>query len=796
MQSSSSPMAQPEAIVEWLKEMGYQPQGQYHSSIKPLPSPEALKKICRGNMVPVWNFLLHRVKSEKTTEKTRRNIMVHGSTGVEGLDKSKGSKEDSRKGRKKVEGKEGIHKGQALEGNEARERAIREREVAEREVETLRNVLQRQRKDLRGKMLEVSREEAERKRMLDEKANHRHKQVMLEAYDLQCEEAAKIFAEYHKRLQEYVNQAREARRLKVGSSSDVLDDFHAVSDKGSIYATVKGNKTADDVILIESTRERNIRKACEGLAAHMIEKLRNAFPAYDGTGIHPNPQIEAAKLGFDFDGEIPDDVKAIALESLRGPPQLLHAITTYTSRVKSLIKRETEKIDVRADAELLRYKFENNRVTDAASPDGSSHLQFQVYGNGKLGIDVSTKGKHNQLLERQKAHLQQFIATEDALNKAAEARNTCSKLIRRLEGSEDGASTHSVGGSLQNVGSLRHFELEVWAEERKAAGLRASLNTLTCEMTRLNKLCTEWKEAEASLRKKWKKIEEFDARRSELETIYTTLLRANMDAAAFWDQQPLAAREYASSTIIPACRAVLEKSAGSKDLIEREVSAFCQSPDNSLYMLPSTPQGLLESFGATGSTGPEAVAAAEKNAVMLTARAGARDPSAIPSICRVSAALQYHAGLESSDAGLASVLESLEFCLKLRGSEASILEDLSKAINQVHTRQDLVDSGRSLLSHAHRAQQEYERITTFCLNLATEQDKIIMEKWLPELRKSVLDAQKCLEDCKRVRGLVDEWWEQPAATAVDWITVDGQNVAAWLNLVKQLQMVFYDKELL
>jgi hypothetical protein len=55
-------------------------------------------------------------------------------------------------------------------------------------------------------------------------------------------------------------------------------------------------------------------------------------------------------------------------------------------------------------------------------------------------------------------------------------------------------------------------------------------------------------------------------------------------------------------------------------------------------------QALLESMGSNGSTGPEAVAAAEKNAALLTARAGARDPSAIPSICRVSAALQYPAG--------------------------------------------------------------------------------------------------------------------------------------------------------
>lgn len=49
-------------------------------------------------------------------------------------------------------------------------------------------------------------------------------------------------------------------------------------------------------------------------------------------------------------------------------------------------------------------------------------------------------------------------------------------------------------------------------------------------------------------------------------------------------------------------------------------------------------------MGASGSTGQEAVANAEMNAAILTTRAGARDPSAIPSICRVSAALQYPAG--------------------------------------------------------------------------------------------------------------------------------------------------------
>ncbi|XP_043813030.1 AUGMIN subunit 5 isoform X2 [Manihot esculenta] len=646
MQSSGSSVAQPEVILDWLqKEMGYRPLGPYTASTNKsqLPSIDALRKICRGNMLPIWSFLTKRVKSEKTVENIRKNMVVHGGVAVEtggsvNLGKEEGRSKGGRRKEKTV--------GESSSSAENREAALHERNLAAKEVERLRNIVRRQRKDLRARMMEVSREEAERKRMLDERAKNRHKQVMLEAYDQQCDEAAKIFVEYHKRLCHYVNGARNSQRSSVDSFLEVVNSLSANGKKEAVYSTVKGTKSADDIVLIETTREKNIRKACESLAVYMIDRIRNSFPAYEGSGIHLNPQLEAAKLGIDFDGELPNEVRTTIMNCLKNPPQLLEAITAYASHLKTLISREIEKIDVRADAETLRYKYENNKVMDISSPDVISPLNYQLYGNGKVATDVPSRGSQNQLLERQKAHVQQFLATEDAINKAAEARDMYQKLIKRLHGSGGVISSNSlsVGGPSQNTGSLRQFELEVWAKERETAGLRASLSTLMSEVQRLNKLCAERKEAEDSLRKKWKKIEEFDARRSELEAIYTALLKSNMDAAAFWNQQPLAAREFASSTIIPACTVVADIANNAKDLIDKEVNAFSQSPDNSLYMLPSTPQALLESMGSIGSTGPEALAAAEKNAALLTARAGARDPSAIPSICRVSAALQYPAG--------------------------------------------------------------------------------------------------------------------------------------------------------
>ncbi|KAL0343761.1 UNVERIFIED_CONTAM: AUGMIN subunit [Sesamum angustifolium] len=623
MQISSGSAAHSEAILEWLqKEMGYRPLGPYASSTKiSVPTAESLRKICRGNMIPVWSFLLKRVKSDKTVENIRRNILVHGA-------------DDGGKGRRKE--KSGTGK-EDSSSSSSREMALQERELAEKEVERLRQFVRRQRKELKARMIEVSREEAERKRMLDERSNY---------------------------------------RLSKRS------------------------------------------------------------------------------------------------------PQILQAIISYTQRLQTLITREIEKIDVRADAEALRYKYENNTVIEASSPDVSSPLQYHLCGYGKPGGHAPAKGTEYQLLERQKAHVQQFLATEDALNKAAEARNMSQLLLKRLHGSGDTVSSlsHVTVGASQNMSSLRQLELEVWAKEREAAGLRASLNTLMSEVHRLDKECAERKEAENSLRKKWKKIEEFDARRSELESVYNALIKANMDAASFWNQQPLAAREYASSTIIPACNVVLDLSNNAKISLTMKfqpsiallIIAFtCFRQLLSFLKLPlRSVQGLLESMGANGSTGPEAVAAAERNAAMLTARAGARDPSAVPSVCRISAALQYPAGLDGSDAGLSSVLESMDFCLKLRGSEACVLEDLATAINLVHVRNDLVESA--------------------------EQEKTVTEKWLPELSSAVLNAHKCLEDCKYVRGLLDEWWEQPASNVVDWVAVDGENVATWQNHVKQL-LAFYDK---
>lgn len=110
--------------------------------------------------------MITRVKSENTVKNIRKNITVHGDSGA--LVKMGKEEGRSKGGRRKEK------LGESSTAAEVRDAALQEREAAEKEVEKLRNIVKRQKKDLKARMLEVSRAEAERKRMLDERSKKRY----------------------------------------------------------------------------------------------------------------------------------------------------------------------------------------------------------------------------------------------------------------------------------------------------------------------------------------------------------------------------------------------------------------------------------------------------------------------------------------------------------------------------------------------------------------------------------------------------------------------------------------------
>ncbi|MCO5602496.1 hypothetical protein L7F22_056628 [Adiantum nelumboides] len=285
---------------------------------------------------------------------------------------------------------------------------------------------------------------------------------MLQAYDERCEQAARIFAEYQRRLHRYVEHAMDVQRGKAGNDA-TPDAIASHSDLDTVYATsMKGGKPADGApILIETVAERNVRKSCEALTAQLLERLRSLFPAYDGSGNQNEVGTEEKKVGMDMDWElIPEVVKETASSLLKNPPQLLRALAGYTAQILASIIREIEKIDIKADAERLRYRYENNRIIDDVTVDADDGSLLQSRGS-KVGV----KGTFRQLRERQRAHVQQFMATEEALNAAADAKKASQELIRRIHGGSDAGDASNCSNTRdysQSTGSSRQFEVEVF----------------------------------------------------------------------------------------------------------------------------------------------------------------------------------------------------------------------------------------------------------------------------------------------------------------------------------------------
>ena len=219
----------------------------------------------------------------------------------------------------------------------------------------------------------------ERQRVLDEKSDSRHKQLLLEAYNGRFEQAARIFAEYQRRLHRYVEHAVDVQRGKLGGPEAAPDPL-AHADLDVVYAMPLQDVKAIDngTIRIETVAERSVRKSCEALAAQLIEKIRIIFPAYDGVGNQRDGNADERKIGMEIDWEtIPENIKETAVNLLKNPPQLLRAMAGYTAQVLATIVRETEKFDVKADAEKLRYKYENNRIIEDVSVDADESLTSQ-----------------------------------------------------------------------------------------------------------------------------------------------------------------------------------------------------------------------------------------------------------------------------------------------------------------------------------------------------------------------------------------------------------------------------------
>ncbi|GAQ82334.1 hypothetical protein KFL_001080090 [Klebsormidium nitens] len=887
--AASAAHPHPESILEWVTgEMEYRPPDRTADDF-PLDA-DSFRKICRGNLAPVWKFLVERVRSEKTVRDIRRNLIVHG--------------QGDRKGRHEGWTGETLD-GQWTDkpGETGREEALLQRATAQAEVARLQDQVADLERSLEQQMEDGAREELQRDRDAMERSDQEFRIVALESYQRQMSDAVALFRTCKQRLDVHIAHARTAKQsaaqaapqqvferqvavrdslalsstVKRAEVSETPGDYkptqsssrssstsvsarvpenagHASTVQSDSTVSVSGKPSSDPNLasgapLLETATERQVREACEALAGLLEKRIAESVPELrlsddadldptdsdartntsdaqtrdtDGAFGSASPRSPGWQEGHsEFDdtgggspwgaderdaqatgreevseravtylgsevflggvirdvlGDYPPGMLDKLSELLRAPQELLRAVASCTSAAAEALKGETERIDIRGDAERLRYKYENNKIVE----DAHSGADF---GGARTALAL--------LRERQKAHVAQFMRTEEAYAQADDSQRGTEEAMRAvLEASAKSGTQETI------------LELQVWAQERELAGARAATAVLEAEVARLTAAKEERKRAELLLRRKWQRITEFDARRAALEALHNDLCKENDELAAAWGAVSDRARALSLRTVAPFGRALREVAQRGRDMVAREMEAFVAAPHRTL------PPQLAE----TGTDAHEALTrgtlseAASGNFAALSALQRARTArhhqSALQSSAATSAGSPMRtrglaaAGGQSGhtlDKALPRVLQGLAFCHPEYASVAGVISAVAKQLQEAETLSALVSDGRFAVDEASDARPELLNAVEDVAAAAAAQDEEMTSETLTRIRAAVDEARFAIEDSERVGRLIHEWWEQPAFAAVPWVAVDGENAATWLSRVRQLQSALRTK---
>eukprot|EP00850_Spirogloea_muscicola_P004661 SM000020S06011 [mRNA] locus=s20:443207:447129:+ [translate_table: standard] len=118
-------------------------------------------------------------------------------------------------------------------------------------------------------------------------------------------------------------------------------------------------------------------------------------------------------------------------------------------------------------------------------------------------------------------------------------------------------------------------------------------------------------------------------------------------------------------------------------------------------------------------------------------------------------------------------------------SAQRIVPHTEAALRERESLQDIVTQGWEANAASRTSSGRLHREAAQCIRAIAEQEKEMEERWLPKMEAAMGMATSAQEKGQIVHAMVDDWWNQPAATVVDWVKVDGKDVCTWLNDIKQ-----------
>ncbi|OWF34653.1 AUGMIN subunit 5-like [Mizuhopecten yessoensis] len=655
-------------LHKWaMEEMRYRPQGVGVRQ----PNVDEFKDICRGQMKDIWKFVTSHVYSAQTVKEVQGNLTL------------KGRKKRTYKVRFKSDEKYDSQRQTLLD---RRARLAGEATNIITDLSHLENDLRRQQQELA---------DTQRTYVLACSAltGLQRKSALLQTFNQQGQNTSHMYEEYCRRINSRIQHVT-SRAKKASESDEYYSRKHSSTDEDH-YSNMPA---------LETRCSKKVRETCDSVGLFLNTLLQGAFDT-EKTAIQRKKEL--------LWSEVETVLREFSVQ------QTFSSLLVNTQESSFSLRDKTSSIDLRKDAERLRFKYEKpGEMTNLSSPP--SLLQ----------------SVHQLLEESQLKQIQRFIETQKHENETWSLDDQLNNVRQKIENQLQ--KNFKQTESLKKARLLVEYELEL-------SGKRAALTCCIDEDETLKERIVKSLRDKDMLVAKYQKIQDFRQIADKKQNLIRVLIKQNANAKSRLDEQQREIQQYIQ-------RSLLSHQIETKSLTNGLHGCMISEMDKFVGLtLPC----LLFS---KQTDSPFKVAVMDMsinqttNLVAIASRQALHD---------VFSCLQFPAYLAPE--------LIMSHCLEEKLKSKNISAQL--------------DHHDKMLHHFGRRTGDkdvVEVIIDLCKDIS-EHDRKQLDKLLPVLQDRIEKSQKCLAGASSTKQTVQDWWEQPAQSTVPWVLVDQHNLQQWRN---------------
>ncbi|RDD40889.1 AUGMIN subunit 5, partial [Trichoplax sp. H2] len=395
-------------LKKWaVEEMKFQQHAMYTGD--QLPTQDDFLRLCRGSTVEIWKFLINNISSLDTVRVVKGNLAIN----------------------------DHHYRQQQQQSNENNSDRSDVMQALRNEREELMEELKKLEEDNRLVESEIDRLE---RSVTDLEMNIESDRNKL----LECQKSQFLISTYNQQSQDYSSQLK--------NFGQTIDKFVQSKNfaQNSISREKYASNTTDsgygqDQLRLESICERDIRRVSKD-----VQKLLELL------------YINEDKLDENyFNNEIEMQQQHIwtRLEDIMckySPSEINTALSVLIENTCTAVQNLTAKIDLKKDADELKFKFDNSQLKDLTSPPNLLQSARKL------------------IAECAQLHINTFISTEELLCKAHEAENELNILKSQLYKLIEEHYYHD-SACFDVARSLLDHELEIIAAQEIRNVIKSSL---------------------------------------------------------------------------------------------------------------------------------------------------------------------------------------------------------------------------------------------------------------------------------------------------------------------------------